>query len=182
MVPSFVTGQEVISASGGRLSVEPGVADMMASAVSAAIRSYCSWHVAPIVEETMTLDYDGGGILTLPTLRLEEIISLTVDGQDIPQPEWSHTGDIKLGRRPSKWRGVKAHVRHGYDLAQVADLKQVALQAALVGLASPTGVVRESAGQVSIEFARTGVGVAGGLTLLERDMLVLDAYRLPRRA
>ena len=71
MVPSFVTGREVISASGGRLSVEPGVAAMMAGAVSAAIRSYCGWHVAPIVEETMTLDYDGGGILTLPTLRLQ---------------------------------------------------------------------------------------------------------------
>lgn len=178
----FVTSGDIVEAAGGRLVAPDNVVRAMAEAVSAAIRRYCGWHVAPSVEETMVLDYNGGGVLTLPTLRLNNLVSLTVDGREIQDPEWSHTGDVKLGSRPSKWRGVEAVVVHGFDLEDVPDLRQVALQASLIGLASPTGVVRESAGQVSIEFARTGTGVAGGLTLLDRDMTVLDAYRLPRRA
>ncbi|MDO5049996.1 MAG: hypothetical protein Q4D87_08970 [Actinomycetaceae bacterium] len=181
-LPDFITGADIIKASGGRLTVPLDVAGDMAKGVTAMIRRYCGWHVAPVVEETLVLDYDGGGVLTLPTLRVEALLSLTVDGVEVADPEWSRAGDVRLGARPAKWQGVQARVQHGYPVEEVADLRQVAVQAALVGLASPMGVVRESSGQVSIEYSRTGLGVAGGLALMERDMRILDAYRLPRRA
>ena len=59
------------------LLVEPAtLPDIDAAAVraaGAAVRGYCGWHVAPEVEQTITLDGTGGPTLVLPSLLVKAI-------------------------------------------------------------------------------------------------------------
>src|SRR5690242_16511608 len=50
----------------------------------AAARRFCGWHVSPVIEaDEVTLDGPGGRLLTLPTLRLDELTQITEDGTDL---------------------------------------------------------------------------------------------------
>ncbi|MGV3564158.1 MAG: hypothetical protein ACO1ON_12850 [Nocardioides sp.] len=135
-----------------------------------------------MIEETITLDGPGGDLLALPTLRVEDITAVSVRGAalDVGDLEWSDKGMIRHRRWPHRFRSVEVTFRHGFEHAD--DLKQVVQQVVANAIASPMGATREQAGQVSISWSTTAPGVSGGLSLLERDMAVLDLYRLPGRA
>ena len=77
---------------------------------------------------------------------------------------------------------MQIKVQHGFDLDAVADLKQVVQQVVGNAISSPLGATREQAGAVSVSWATTAPGVSGGLSLLERDLMILDRYKLPRGA
>lgn len=88
-------------------------ADEWAAAISS-IRGYCGWHIAPEVEETVTVDGPGRGDLVLPTLRLVDLVTLTSDGTVTTDPEWSSSG-IVSGGWSSKRRGVVVTMLHGFE-------------------------------------------------------------------
>lgn len=127
-----------------------------------AFRDQAHWHVFPEFTETMTLDGEGGRVLTLPTLKVAEILSVTERGQDPlvewADYEWSATGDIKrLGRSwTTKWRGIEVALTHGYAAAEIPpSLLQAIGSAVHMQAMSPMGIP-----EVIGPFQLTGAGGA----------------------
>lgn len=182
-VESLVTEEQVVAASKGAVTMgDPRVAPIV-EAVSAAIRRYCGWVVAPQSTEVLILDGNGGDTIHLPSLHVVSVSGLEFEGRPVPedQYDWSQSGMIRLrsGEVPDRFRSVKVTLKHGFDM--VPDLAQVGIQLALNALSSPMGATREQAGQVSVSWAYNE-GVSGGLTLTARDRALLDRYRLPNLA
>lgn len=167
----------IANGSGGRLiETDPRVI-RLAKAVSQAIRNYCGWHIAPSIVETKTLDGTGGSLLQLKTLHLTSVGELRVGGQLITDPEWSELGSIKV-RTPDRYRSVQVTFTHGFELEHVEDLIAVGEQIARNAASSPMGYTQESIGSRNVTLAQLAPGVAGGLSLLERDLAILNAYKL----
>lgn len=86
-------------------------------AAVAVIRDYCGWHVWPPRTEELTVDGEGGYMLTLPTLKLSDVTKVTENEIDLGADsyEWSASGDLKkvLGCWTTRWRGVKVALTHG---------------------------------------------------------------------
>lgn len=185
--PALVTPSQLAAYTQGKvLATDPRVAGLLDGA-TAAVRRYCGWHIAPSITQTLTLDGPGGPVLTLPTMHLTAVASVTEDSTALAiydhlehtgDYEWSELGSVR--RRGALWtetyRGVVAEITHGFDDAP--DLAQIIMQVVSAALASPMGATRESAGSFSVSWASTAPGVAGGLSLLERDLAVLSTYRL----
>jgi hypothetical protein len=150
-----------------------------------AIRRYCGWHVAPRFKETVQLDTDGGRLLQLPTLRVHEIEKIEVDGVELDKKtfRWTPKGMVELvdprTSFPSGFQRVRVTMTHGFDSAP--DVAQVVRQIVANAISSSMGATREQAGQVSVSWSLTAPNVAGGISLLARDLAVLDSYRLPGR-
>jgi hypothetical protein len=181
VMDALISPAGIANGSGGRLiATDPRVIGL-AKATGQAIRNYCGWHVAPQVTETRVFDGDGGSLLQLPTLHLIEVDELRVGGQVVTDPEWSELGSIRV-RTPDRYRSVEVTFTHGYDLERVADLVAVGEQVARNAASSPMGYIQESIGSRNVTLAQLAPGVAGGISLLERDLAILNAYRLESKS
>ena len=161
----------------GMSSTDAQVKSVLES-VSAAVRDYCGWHVAPSLE----CDFIGtgdGNILMLPAMGITEVSSLTIDGVEQADFEWTNAGMVRLkcAKFPDKWRSVECIYTAGFGVGAIG---QVIAQIASNALAAAPGVSSERAGNVSITYNQTGAGVTGGVSLLPRDYELLTAYRLAR--
>jgi len=182
----FVTAQQLSDYTNGKVaSTHPALVDMLAGA-SAGLRRYCGWHIGPTRREELVVDGSGGRLLLLPTLHVTQVHLVTEHGREPmlgDEVEWSAIGTL---RAPTRWterfRGVTVDLDHGYPLAEIPDVAQIVKQVVATALASPMGVTREQAGQISVSWATTAPNVAGGLSLLDRDLALLEAYRLGGRA
>lgn len=174
----ILTPSEFSASTDGVIAPNDPRLGLLLEGASRAIRRYCGWHVTPVIEETLTLDGPGGPLLRLPTLHVEEITSLKINGQDVDVDslEWSQTGMVRRSAWPAKFRSIQIGIKHGFEDA--ADVKQIVQQIVGNAISSPLGATREQAGQVSISWSTTAPGVAGGISLLQRDLAVLDLYRL----
>lgn len=143
------------------------------AAAGAAVRRWCGWHIAPVLEQTFTVDARGGRVLRLPTLRLVELVALSNDGVDVdletvPVPvEWSHDGYL-FGSFSRRLRGVQVTIRHGHESA--ADLAQILTD--LAGRAQPAGITSKTKGSVSVTYAEPG--------LMGHEREQMGLFRLPR--
>lgn len=178
----FVTAAEFSAWTNGVVPEnDPRVLPLLAGA-SAAIRRFCGWHVAPQINETVTLDGEGGRVLSLRTKHLAVVHSVTARGVAYGADSygWSEIGNIELysGCFPHRYRSIAVEMEHGYDLADVEDVKQIVKQVCAAAISSPMGATREQAGAVSVQWATTAPNVAGGLSLLQRDLDVLSRFRL----
>lgn len=147
--------------------------------VIAAIRRYCGWHIAPLVEETFTVDGPGGTELMLPTLQLVAVESVVDNGQTLTDGtdfDWSEDGSLE--RRHGHWgrrkRGVVVRAQHGHDSAP-ADVVSVVLDAVSRAVSVPAGQQPEKMGP--FEFG----GSRGGVDFFESEKRTLDLYRLESR-
>lgn len=147
-----------------------GVTQAYVDGVSAAIRNYCGWHVAPVLVETLVLDGNGGSVLNLPTLRVVSIDEVRVQGAAIPEPEWSHDGTMR-GSWPDRYRAVEVDLHHGFESA--ADLNVVAMDALARAINSELGGGAEQIGPFSFGASE------GGVSFFAHERAVLDRYRLP---
>lgn len=180
---------------GGKVAADDPRVPPLLEGATAAIRNYCRWHVAPVVADVdVVVDGPGGSVFHLPaTMRVLSVESLVwVYGDESVTPagplelvagtdfDWSELGSVgRLGSRwPDRYRSLRVSFTHGYEPADVPDLTQIIIQACAVALSSPMGATQERAGQLGATWATTSPGVAGGLALLERDRVILDAYRL----
>jgi hypothetical protein len=183
-VTGFVTPAELSAYTKGAVPESDPRSQPAIDGASEAIRRWCGWNVAPAEDLTYALD-GGGQVLYLPTLKLNALTSVVVEGQPVTDLEWSErTGNVRRRDHcdfPDVWGSVEVTFNSGYDEAP-ADLKQIVLQVVASLLSSPSGATREQVGQVSVMWATTAPGVSGGLSLLARDLEVLAAYRLPREA
>lgn len=180
---NLISPSGIASGSGGRLIATDPPVVALAAAVSTAIRNYCGWHVAPRVTETKVFDGNGGTILGLPSLHVTSVDAVTVSGVDwLEQVEWSEIGNLRAKSAfPDRYRSVEVTFTHGYAIDEVQDLVMVGEQVARNAAASPMGIVRENLGSRQITLAQLAPGVAGGLTLLQRDLDILNQYRLVKR-
>lgn len=181
---AFASASELSAYTTGLIASSDPRADIILAGATKALQRYCGWDIAPATDVTVYLD-GGTEELYLPTLKLNSIASITVDGEALTEFEWSRrTGNVRRSDRigfPEVYGGIVVVFNSGY--AEVPDdLKQIVLQVSATALSSPTGATREQAGQVSTMWATTAPGVAGGLTLLDRDYAILAAYKLPKEA
>lgn len=95
----------------------PGIPEDELDQLAQLVREYCGWHIAPVVQEEVTVRGTGGSTLLLPSLNVVELVSLTVDGvaQTVATVNWDTNGVIEGVCSPRKARAVKAVIRHGYD-------------------------------------------------------------------
>ncbi|QHO91926.1 hypothetical protein CWT12_12265 [Actinomyces sp. 432] len=172
--PPILTTADIAAASGGQVADGDPRIKVLLDAATEAARAWAGWHIAPVVEETMLLDGEGGQSLSLPTGRLLSAADLTVDGEVVDPAlwDWSGAGMIRLrrGRFPDRFRAVQVAVRHGWETCP--PLAGVVTAQVLAVLASPMGATREQAGQVSVTWGRSG------LTMTGEDMQALAPYRL----
>lgn len=148
-----------------------GAADPVAAATQA-IRDYCGWHVAPVEEETLTLDGTGTDTLLLPSRLVVGVTSVKVRGEELPKDsyEWSTIGALRrLGNIwPDSYRSIEVDIKHGFtDMSVLADVvSSIAARAKL----DPTGVLAsQRAGTQYVGFHSGATG--GGLMASEKDRL-----------
>lgn len=139
---------------------------------TALVRAWCRWHVAPVIEETLTLDTPEGAAMLLPSLRVVEVTACTLDGQDILDGlEWSADGMLRHRFR-RKFRALTITIKHGFEAEEAAPLVD--------RIASR--LTTQQAG--AIEFQRAAgpfqqrLRYSGGGGLLTEDRQALEPYRL----
>lgn len=182
----FILPDELRDYTKGLISATDARAPLILAGATQAIQNFCGWHIAPAKEVTVQLD-GGGRILYLPSLKVNSLTSVSINGTaiDLSLLEWSRvTGNVRYKSGcwfPETWGGIEVVFNSGYQTVP-ADLKQIVLQVASAALSSPTGATREQAGQVSMQWATTAPGVAGGLSLLDRDFQIVSQYFIPKEA
>ena len=182
-LPALVTPAEFSAWTKGRVSAEDPRVGPLLDGASAAVRRWARWHIAPVLEETLTGDGPGGSLVLLPTGRLLAVLTATNAGEpvDVARVGFSRHGMVSVPEGYAWARGfgsVSVRVRHGYDLADVPDVAQIVKQVTANALSSPMGATREQAGTESVAWATTAPGVSGGLSLLQRDLDVLAQYKI----
>lgn len=150
------------------------------AAAEEAVRNYCGWHIAPIITETLILDGSGAETLFIPTMKIVSIQE-AINGRRALDPttlEWSSDGYLRNGgqRWTERLRGVSITLTHGHAHADhvVEIIRSVAARAAM----SPDGVVRESAGAISLTPSMTASGVSGGVILMAHEKEQLETYKI----
>lgn len=179
--PAFVTLEVVEALTNGEVLADDERTQLLVAGAVAGIRRYCRWHIAPIIADTLEVAVPFGGVrldALLPTHQLRKVLEVRVDGRVIEQPAWTRDGHVWAGYLGAGSHVIHADVHHGYRADEVADLVAIVAQVVAIAQSSPTGATREQAGALSVSWATTAPGVSGGLTLLDRDMALLDAYRI----
>lgn len=147
------------------------------AAAEEAARRYCSWHIAPVVPQTVRVRAHGERVLRLPTLRLVDVHRVVVGDTVVPLATVSWTEDGMLTATGRTWNGVvEVDMLHGFDAG--SDVAAIITQVAARAQASPTGAVRTTVGQVTVQHGQVAPGVAGGLALMAHERELLAPYRL----
>lgn len=178
-LPSIIDVEEFDKLTGNALSSSDERKEAILDAVSAAVRDWCGWHVSPSLECVYTGE-GAGRLLKLPALGVTKVDRLAVLGEDVEDYEWRDDGLIRLSpchRFPGKWRSVVCEYTAGFG---VMGIGQIVAQIASNALVAAPGVSEEHAGNVGITYNRTGDGITGGVSLLDRDKAALSPYRLVR--
>lgn len=147
------------------------------AAAEAAARRFCGWHIAPIVPQTVRVRGRGETELRLPTLHLVDVHRVTVGDTVVPLATVSWTTDGLLAATGRTWNGVvEVDMLHGFEAG--SDVAAIITQVAARAQASPTGAVRTTVGQVTVQHGQVAPGVAGGLALMVHERELLEPYRL----
>lgn len=141
-------------------------------AAEGAVRAFCGWHVAPVIEETIVLDGNGRSLLKLPTMRVEDVLSVKVDGSDVTgSVRWSDAGMLEGVSFPRRFRSVEVTLRHGFEPGEVAGVLGV-LQVAANRFETDPRIRSQSVGGASVSYAVSGgSGLSHLLTEVERAAL-----------
>lgn len=177
-LPPLITTDEFDAMTGGRWEdderVEPAI-----DAASAAIRSYCRWHVYPSLPCRATLDTDGARSLWLPTTMLTSVTEVTVNGDETDAYQWSRIGQVLPDQRPlPALQGATVEYVAGMD-ALPADLAEAVKNVVIRAVALSYGVTSESAGGVSIGY-NPSAAYAAASTGAESQAATLAPYRVVR--
>ena len=176
-LPSIITPAQFALLTQGRMSSTTEQVQAMLDAVSAAVRGYARWHVAPALPCVWVGDAPDG-ICHVPAMGVSSVTSVAVDDRTLGpgEYEWSRSGLVRLRSRAPRWGGVTVEFTAGFE--DVDDLGGVVAQIAANALAASPGVREEHAGQVGITYNQTANGVSGGVRLLDSDRMLLDRWRI----
>lgn len=175
-LPPLVTVAFFSDSTNGRWDADPR-AEGAVMAASAAIRAACGWHVAPPMTCRYTADTDGGRVIMLPASAITGVTSVTIDGTETTDYQWSYTGAIKTGARLPIDTMRGAVVEYTAGVAADDSLAALVVGVANRALALAPGVTQESAGGVSVSYAQSAAtgGVVPYLNDTERDFMA--AYK-----
>lgn len=186
-LPSLLSSDDFSVMSNGLYSKDDKRVEMYLNQASAAIRSYCGWHIAPVLECNAPISVQGNQrLFMLPCLFVSKVKEIYEDGNLLPKDsyDWSYNGCIRrCGWKcwSNSMRGNYAIYDAGFEINQVPDLATVVYQVVANAVAAAPGVRSESVGDVSTSFNQTASGVSGGITLLDRDLRLLEPYCLRAR-
>jgi hypothetical protein len=165
--------------------VPPGVDSEAWRAACEAARSYCGWHVAPMVSETVTMDGSGTNVLFLPTLHMVELVAVSLDTYPLDVAatdtyDWSTYGTLRLYSDvfPDRKGGIVIEMLHGFDSCPtdlLAAIETVARRSMMI----PSGAGYVVAGPFSMQIPESAQSGVTGFTAMQRE--VLDRYRIPFR-
>ena len=178
-LPDLITVSDFNAATNDRYAgdarIEPAIA-----AASAAIRAYCGWHVAPVLDCSITLDGEAGDIW-LPTNALASVTSAKVGGEDVTVTGSNRRGRVRLAHKTCGLGNVAIDYVAGYDIAACPDLMGVVVQRVMASVAMTTyGVSQETAGGVSISYSGSALSDLGSAFLPDSVKAALSTYRLVR--
>ena len=178
-LPDLITVSDFNAATNNRYAgdarIEPAIA-----AASAAIRAWCGWHVAPVLDCSITLDGEAGDIW-LPTNALASVTSAKVGGEDVTVTGSNRRGRVRLEHKTCGLGNVAIDYVAGYDVAACPDLMGVVVQRVMASVAMTTyGVSQETAGGVSISYSGSALSDLGSAFLPDSVKAALSTYRLVR--
>jgi hypothetical protein len=154
-------------------------ADALVAAASASVRADAGWHIAPVIEDTVTLDSDGGCSLMLPSLHVVEVLGVS----DVIDPDnpvvlsgWRNNAAGVLQRTagfPAGLAVIEVDLTHGYDECPPELLPVVAERCQAAGVNRT--VSQEQSGQEMVSY------IGGGPAPGSRMPRALRHYKLPAR-
>lgn len=183
----FASMAQLVAYSHNSIDPSDPTAEVMLEATSNMIRRYCGWHIYPSVEFDLTMDAPGGRVLQLPSRYVTDVASISAAGTltDPGVYRWSQLGEVE---RVTTWWGPTAFWPTGFRLLQVAftsgyedppaELTALVLSVVSRALVNPSGVTREQAGGVLVQYSQTAPSASGGLTLMANELQQLEPYRI----
>lgn len=145
-------------------------AELVLAGASGLVREFCGGWAIGQVDETFTVDGNGSVVLPLPTLRLNAVTEVRVDGTAlIPDTDyvWSANGVLyRFGAWPNGLRNIAADVNHGYDPVP-PQVRIVVCAVAAKLYANPEGLSGRSSGDGSRSF----------IALSDVEMQLISGYR-----
>ena len=178
-LPDLITVSDFNAATNNRYAGDARIEPAIASA-SAAIRAWCGWHVAPVLDCSITLDGEAGDIW-LPTNALASVTSAKVGGEDVTVTGSNRRGRVRLEHKTCGLGNVAIDYVAGYDVSACPDLMGVVVQRVMASVAMTTyGVSQETAGGVSISYSGSALSDLGSAFLPDSVKAALSTYRLVR--
>ena len=178
-LPDLITVSDFNAATNNRYAGDARIEPAIASA-SAAIRAWCGWHVAPVLDCSIPLDGEAGDIW-LPTNALASVTSAKVGGEDVTVIGSNRRGRVRLEHKTCGLGNVAIDYVAGYDVAACPDLMGVVVQRVMASVAMTTyGVSQETAGGVSISYSGSALSDLGSAFLPDSVKAALSTYRLVR--
>ena len=178
-MPDLISVADFNEATNNRYAGDSRVATAI-SAASAAIRSYCGWHVAPVPACSIELDGEAGDIW-LPAGALESVTSAKVDGEQVEVTGYNRRGRVRIANKTSGLGNVSIDYVAGYDVSACPDLVAIVANRVMANVAMTTyGVAQETAGGVSISYSGNALSDMGGAYLPDSVRSALAPFRLVR--
>jgi hypothetical protein len=168
-LPSLLSLDDFDAMGGAEFSATESAKKATLAAVSAAVRDFCGWHVAPKLECTVDIPADGDAVL--PFMAVDGSTYAESDARTVER--YVSCGGV-LMRRGMRMRTVT--VSAGYDDLSV--LAQVCYQLAANHLVATAGLREEHVGTAGATYNQTDNGVSGGVRLLDSDRALLAPYRI----
>lgn len=156
---------------------EEGDAEFFLRASEKAVRTYCGWHISPVVTVTNgKFEIGRRGLIVLPSLFVTDVASVSIDGRvlDTSAYDWDPAGFIT--RRFPSW-GTEPYARvtftHGYAETP-HDVQTVILEIASAAMELPASRAKDiTAGPFRLTLNGT-IGV--DLSKSQQDRLA--SYRI----
>lgn len=183
-LPGLITPADISQAAGGRIAATDPRLPAVCAAVSAAIRDFCGWHIAPSLQCEFDTQVDTR-IVVLPAKLVHSIDRIETEGEEVSDFRFKRSGLVQFSAHPQnrgEWGAYQISYHAGIDDISSTPILQVACQVALNNLVATPGVRGESVGQVSMSYNLLSDGVSGGVQLLARDKEQLKPYRIYPRA
>jgi len=164
-------------------AIDPGQADAVLAAASAVIRAWTGQQLVRVVDDTITIPYDGP-VIFLPQLPIVSVSALslrTIWPSSTYDLTTNYTlmsdGSIRLNPYAGQayWVGrggatLTATYTHGYDAIPTDISLGVCIPLAARMLTNPAGRTMTTRGMVIDSFAPS-------MTLLDHEQSILSAYR-----
>lgn len=155
---------------------------LMLEFASALARTHAGWLLTRTVGDTVTLDAEGGTLLFLPSLHVETVTTIVLDGTSLAADtyEWSAIGML---RRTAGWgtklRSVAVTYTHGWalDAHQLGPVRTVILQAVRRGVSNPEARTAVALGS----YSEARSASEPGQMFWPQELRLLDRVSLPGR-
>lgn len=143
-----------------------------------ALRDYCGWHIAPVIQQTLVLDGNGQHKKLLPSRRIVSVESVKVEGEEVTDYRFSQDGWLNLARRtPPVERCLEVTFTHGFEETPPVLIHVMNAMVARARMSPAGNIVNQRAGTQSVTFATSG-GAVLSLPLLESEKELLSPYKL----